>query len=216
MVDKYINRWQLGELPSSEAKAMIANLEKFLRIAQFPYTMTGSPPAELLLSVLEEILIYSINSFGTEHFDIRVRNLEMKIVNEPEFFHSQAGGRYIDTGLSRTIHFGRKPRKVISNEALQEYLTNTLQDLIDIKEILFTEQENPDYEELEKILRSRRRESTSVRPVSSKVQNQFLKDKIKTLIVEIARLKREISFWRNKFQQVTKKSKQFRKNPKKG
>lgn len=156
---RYTNRWLEGEefLSVHTAKAHLSDLVSFLQHAQFPYSV-GTPPADLVVAAIKEILIYSVSLFNGSLMDIRSRNLEMKIINSPERFHTLMGTRYIDTGLSRNVTFGRTPKYFQSAEVFQEFFENVLQDLIDVENILIEKsQKIADLEELEALLEVRRR-----------------------------------------------------------
>lgn len=181
---------------NSEALSQIDSLLHFLRIARQSFTI-GSPPAELVFSLLKENIAFAISFFGSEHFDIQVRNPDLKIVHQKEIFHSLDGTREMDTGFTRSIYIRkRRPQLILMNEAVQEFLTNFLQDLIDVEEIFIKKQISLDFEQLFRLLESSRRKSTSRRPVSS---NKELKQ-------EIAKLKASLFFYRRKLRQVTRKS----------
>jgi hypothetical protein len=177
-------------LSSSEDLAEIDELIRSLQGLRYSASFS-SPPAELVLSSLKEQLLFGISFFGQEFRDVAKRSPELKIVNVKEIFHSHDGTFERDTGFQKSIYIERRPVRVhLKNEALQEFLTNVFEDLIDIEDMLLKGNIPLDFEDLEKILESRRRESTICRSDSSRIKS--LENKIKKLESAIFSLRRRL------------------------
>jgi hypothetical protein len=191
--------WRLDNFSNSEAQAKISDLIVFLKQVRSIFFI-GSPPAELVLSLIKEVIHFGISYFGSEFQDIQVRNPELKFINPKEKFLTMDGYKEIDTGMTRSVSFSKeKPRIFIDNEALQEFLTNFLQDLIDVEDIFLKEKSVLDFEDLNEILKSRRRMSSKRRPGSSR-------DLL--LLKEVKKLRASLAYYRRAYRRVTRKSRQ--------
>jgi len=181
--------WRLDNYSSSESLEKLDDLIHFLNVAKSSYSI-GTPPAELVISVLKEVLYYSISFFGQEHLDILRRNPEIKVFYAPEPFRSSDGIRYIDTGLPKSTKRSRRPRTIFRNEAVQGFLEDFLQDLIDVEEIFIKNESFLGTRELQKVLSSRRRKPAQRQPDSS--QLSLMRETLQKRNASISYLRRQL------------------------
>lgn len=156
--DDYLHR-------QDELLNRVNELRKFLLLVQNTQKFSISPPpAELVFSILKEVITFSYRFFGVEHRDILRRNPSLRIVYRKSLFHGADGKREIDTGLPISIKSSQKVLTRIETR-ISDYLGDFLEEIIELEDSYFKNKVTTFFNE--RTTKYNRTKSNLVRPLNT-------------------------------------------------